>query len=466
MSKVATRFAPSPTGALHIGGVRTALFNWLYSKNQKGTFHLRIEDTDKERSKEEHKIQIIKSLNWLGINHDGDEYIQSEKIEDHVKIVNELLKNQHAYKCYCSPEEIEEQKKRARQKKIPYIYNRKCRDADEKDAPKEIKPVIRFKSKIEGSSVLKDLVQGDVEIENSTIEDFIILRNNGTPTYNLSATVDDHQMGMTHIIRGDDHKINTFKQIQIYQAMNWDIPFFAHIPLIHTIEGKKLSKRDNASTLDDYSKIGIMPDALRNYLLRLGWSYQDKEIFTLEESIKFFNLEGIGKSPSKLDMSRILSMNEHYIKNINENELFNHLSNYCKSYKNEIKSDKAEKIKKSLIFLKNKAKTLEDIFNNSKYIMFDEVNFNKEDFKLIDDKAKKIISAFTNKFFKVDKLTKEKLEPIINELIKSNDTNFKGVGQPLRIALTGSKFGPGIYDIIISLGKEEVTKRLTNKKLS
>jgi glutamyl-tRNA synthetase len=465
MSKVATRFAPSPTGALHIGGVRTALFNWLYSKNQKGTFHLRIEDTDKDRSKEEYKIQIIKSLNWLGIKHDGEEYIQSEKIEDHVKIANELLKNGHAYKCYCSPEEIEEQKKRARQKKIPYIYNRKCRDADEKNIPKEIKPVIRFKSKIEGNSVLKDLVQGDVEIENSTIEDFIILRNNGTPTYNLSATVDDHQMGMTHIIRGDDHKINTFKQMQIYQAMSWDLPFFAHIPLIHTIEGKKLSKRDNASTLDDYSKIGIMPDALRNYLLRLGWSYQDKEIFTLEESIKFFNLEGIGKSPSKLDMSRILSMNEHYIKNINENELFNHLINYCKSYKNEIKYDKAEKIEKSLRFLKNKAKTLEDIFKNGEYIIIEEVNFNKEDFKLIDDKAKKIISDFTNQFFSVDKLNKETLEPIINNLIKSNDTNFKGVGQPLRIVLTGSKFGPGIYDIIISLGKEEVTKRLNNKKL-
>ncbi|MDC0394138.1 glutamate--tRNA ligase [Candidatus Pelagibacter sp.] len=465
MSKVATRFAPSPTGPLHIGGVRTALFNWLFSKNQKGTFHLRIEDTDKERSKEEHKTQIIKSLNWLGIKHDGEEYIQSQKIEDHVKIANELLKNGHAYKCYCPSEEIEEQKKRARQKKIPYIYNRKCRDTDEKNTPKEIKPVIRFKSKIEGSSILKDLVQGDVEIENKTIEDFIILRNNGTPTYNLSATVDDHQMGMTHIIRGDDHKINTFKQIQIYQAMNWDIPLFAHIPLIHTIEGKKLSKRDNASTLDDYSKIGIMPDALRNYLLRLGWSYQDKEIFTLEESIKFFNLEGIGKSPSKLDMSRILSINEHYIKNINENELFNHLDHYCKSYKSEIKSDKAEKIKKSLVFLKNKAKTLEDIFNNSKYIMFDEVKFNKEDFKLIDDKAKKIINAFAKQFFNVDKLKKEKLELIINELIKSNDTNFKGIGQPLRIALTGSKFGPGIYDIIISLGKEEVIKRLNNKKL-
>jgi len=466
MSKVATRFAPSPTGALHIGGVRTALFNWLYSKNQKGTFHLRIEDTDKERSKEEHKIQIIKSLNWLGIKHDGEEYIQSTKIDNHVKIANELLKSGHAYKCYCSPDEIEEQKKRARQKKIPYIYNRKWRDADEKDAPKEIKPVIRFKSKIEGSSILKDLVQGDVEIENNTIEDFVILRNDGTPTYNLSATVDDHEMGMTHIIRGDDHKINTFKQMQIYQAMKWDVPAFAHIPLIHTIEGKKLSKRDNASTLDDYSKIGIIPDALRNYLLRLGWSYQDKEIFTLEESIKYFNLEGIGKSPSKLDMSRILSINEHYIKNINENELFNQLIDYCKIYKKEIKTDKAEKIKKSLTFLKNKAKTLEDIINNAQYLTIDEVEFNKEDLKLIDEKAKKIISTFINKLTDIEKFNKETLEPIINELIKSYETNFKGVGQPLRIALTGSKFGPGIYDIIISLGKEEVLKRLNNKKLA
>ena len=466
MSRVATRFAPSPTGALHIGGVRTALFNWLFSKNQKGTFHLRIEDTDKERSKDEHKIQIIKSLKWLGIEHDGEEYIQSTKINDHIKVANELLKNGNAYKCYCSTEEIEEQKKRARQKKLPYIYNRKWRDIPESDAPKDIKPVIRFKSKIEGSTILKDLVQGDIEIDNNTIEDFIILRNDNTPTYNLSATVDDHQMNMTHIIRGDDHKINTFKQMQIYLAMNWNLPKFAHIPLIHTIEGKKLSKRDNASTLDDYSKIGIMPDALRNYLLRLGWSFKDKEIFTLDESIKHFNLEGIGKSPSKLDMSRILSMNEHYIKNIDENDLFNQLIEYSKLYKSEIKSDKKDKIKRSLTFLKNKAKTLEDIFNNGQYIIVDEVNFNQEDIKLIDDRAKKVISSFVAKLTTIDRLSKETLEPIVNDLIRLNETNFKGVGQPLRIGLTGSKFGPGIYDIIISLGIEEVTKRLTNKKLS
>jgi len=465
MSNVATRFAPSPTGALHIGGVRTALFCWLYSKNKKGTFHLRIEDTDKERSKDEYKNQIIKSLKWIGIEHDGELYIQSTKMNDHIDVANELLKNGHAYKCFCSTEEIEDQKKRARQKKLPYTYNRKCRELKESDAPKNIKPVLRFKSKIEGSSILEDLVQGNIEIENITIEDFIILRNDGTPTYNLSATVDDHQMSMTHIIRGDDHKINTFKQIQIYLSMKWNLPSFAHIPLIHTLEGKKLSKRDNASTLDDYSKIGVMPDALRNYLLRLGWSYKDKEIFTLDESIEHFNLEGIGKSPSKLDISRILSMNEHYIKNISETELYDHLVKYCEIYKEKIPEEKENKIKMSLIFLKNKAKTLEDIYNNSKYIIFDEVNFNQDDLKLVDEKAREIIYDFTNKISELDNFTKETIEPIINALIKKYDTNFKGIGQPLRVMLTGSKFGPGIYDIIISLGKEEIKRRLGKKVL-
>ena len=463
MKKVATRFAPSPTGPLHIGGVRTALFNWLFAKHNEGSFHLRIEDTDKERSKDEYKDQIIKSLKWIGIDYDGSEYIQSSKKEKHVEIVNELLKNGNAYKCYCSNEEIEEQKKRAKQKKIPYIYDRKWRDKTDSEAPKNIKPVIRFKSKIDGSTVLKDLVQGDVQIENNTIEDFVILRNDGTPTYNLSASVDDHIMNITHIIRGDDHKINTFKQMQIYLAMKWELPLFAHIPLIHTVDGKKLSKRDKASTLDDYSKIGIISDALRNYLLRLGWSFKDKEIFNLDESIKYFNLEGIGKSPSKLDMSRILSMNEHYIKNIDEINLYNLLNEYCHGYKIEITADKAQKIKNSLSFLKNKAKTLEDIYKNSQYIISDKVNFNDDDLKLIDETSKKIISEFHGKISELNKFNREALEPIINDLIKSNNTNFKGVGQPLRIVLTGSKFGPGIYDIIVSLGKDEVIKRLGNK---
>ena len=461
MKTVATRFAPSPTGPLHIGGVRTALFNWLYSKNKGGKFYLRIEDTDKERSKDEFKNQIINSLKWIGISYEDNEYIQSHKINDHINVANELLKKGLAYKCYCSSEEIEEQKKRAKQKKIPYIYNRKWRDKSETDAPKEIDPVIRFKSKVEGKSILKDLVQGNIEIENNTIEDFVILRADGSPTYNLSASVDDHLMGMTHIIRGDDHKINTFKQIQIYDAMNWKVPSFAHIPLIHTIEGKKLSKRDNASTLDDYSKIGIMPNALRNYLLRLGWSYKDKEIFDLDDSIKYFNLEGVGKSPSKLDINRIYSMNEHYIKNIDENDLFNFLITYCETFHEKIHDLAKKKIKNSLHFLKNKAKTLEDIYKNSKFLINDKIQIEKEDKKLLDETAIKIIKLFSNDINRLSDFTRETLEPIINDLIKNNNTNFKGVGQPLRICLTGSKFGPGIYDILCSLGKEEVLKRLS-----
>ena len=457
MSKVATRFAPSPTGPLHIGGIRTALFNWLFSKNQKGIFHLRIEDTDKERSKDEYKKQIIQSLKWIGIQADEEEYIQSTKIKKHVEIVNKLLGKGFAYKCYCTELEIEEEKKRAKQKKLPYIYNRKCRDI--KDVPKNIDPVIRFKSKIEGSSTLNDLVQGKVNIENATIEDFIILRKDGTPTYNLSAAADDKEMAITHIIRGDDHKMNTFKQMQIFQSMGWDLPTYVHIPLIHTSDGKKLSKRDKASTLDDYKKIGIMADALRNYLLRLGWSFKDKEIFTLDESIKHFNIEGIGKSPSKLDMSRILSMNEHYIKNMNENDLFDHLIKYCESYKDKI-DNKREKIKKSLIFLKNKAKTLEDIFNNAQYLIKDKIQISSEDIKLLDNLSKRILKDFLKEFEKLSNINKENLEKIINNLIKSNKTNFKGVGQPLRIALVGSKFGPGIYDIILSLDKNEVVQRL------
>ena len=461
MKKVATRFAPSPTGPLHIGGVRTALFNWLYSKNHNGKFFLRIEDTDKERSKEEFKSQILNSLKWIGINHDGEEYIQSKNIESHIKVVNKLLETGNAYKCYCSSDEIEEQKLRAKQKKIPYIYNRKWRDKSEIEAPQDVKPVIKFKSKIEGSTKINDLVQGDIEIENNTIEDFIILRRDGTPTYNLSASVDDHIMDMTHIIRGDDHKINTFKQIQIYEALQWEKPLFAHIPLIHTLEGKKLSKRDNASTIYDYEKIGIMPDALRNYLMRLGWSYKDKEIFSLKESIKYFNLEGIGKSPSKLDMSRILSMNEYYIKNKSNDDLFQSFEEYCKNFKENINNEKLKIIKKSLTFLKNKAKTMEDIYNNSKFIINDEIIIEENEMSLLTENAKNIIKSFMKKVNEIEVFNKETLEPIINNLISENQTNFKGVGQPLRIILTGSKFGPGIYDIIISLGKKRVLDRLS-----
>ena len=462
MSSVATRFAPSPTGPLHIGGVRTALFNWLYSKNNKGKFYLRIEDTDKERSKDEYKNQIIQSLEWIGLKHDGNEYIQSKNIKKHKDIANELLKRGLAYKCYCSEEEIKEQKEKAKKAKMPFVYNRKWREPKDLETPNNIKPVIRFKSKISGNTIIKDLVQGEINVSNSTIEDFVILRSDGSPTYQLSAVVDDNEMCITHVIRGDDHKINTFKQKQIYEAMGWNVPEFAHIPLIHSAEGKKLSKRDNASTINDYTKIGIMPEALRNYLLRLGWSYKEKEIFTLDESIKYFNLSGVGKSPSKLDMERILSINEHYIKSIDEQELYIRLKNYAAEYKKDINEKFEKNLITSIHFLKNKAKSLEDIYNNAQYIIAENLIIKEETLKLIDEKAKEIISDFSKRIENGKKLNKESLEKDLKELINIHKTNFKGVGQPMRIALTGSKYGPGIYDIILSLGKEIVLKRLNN----
>ncbi len=462
MSLVATRFAPSPTGPLHIGGVRTALFNWLFSKNNKGKFYLRIEDTDKERSKDEYKKQIIDSLDWIGIKHDDKEYIQSKNINKHKEIAEELLKKGFAYKCYCSEEEIKEQKEKCKKQGIPYVYNRKWRDPKNLKVPKDAKPVIRFKSKISGNSIVKDLVQGEINISNSIIEDFIILRQDGSPTYQLSAVVDDHLMKITHVIRGDDHKINTFKQKQIYEAMKWNIPEFAHIPLIHSEKGSKLSKRDKASTIDDYIKIGILSEALRNYLLRLGWAHKDKEIFNLDESIKLFDLKGVGKSPSKLDMSRILSLNEHYIKHMDEKELFKFLKIYSQKFKKNIDQSKESSLIKSMSFLKNKAKTLEDIYQNSQYILQDNIKISPDDSKLLDNSSKNIIKDFLDEFEKMSKITKENLEKTVNGLIDKHKTNLKGVGQPLRIVLTGSRFGPGIYNIILSLNKDVVIKRLKN----
>jgi glutamyl-tRNA synthetase len=458
------RFAPSPTGPLHIGGVRTALFNWLLAKKNKGKYFLRIEDTDKERSKDEFKTQIISSLAWLGIKHDGDEYIQSKNITKHVAIADELIKKGFAYECYCSKEEINEQKEKCKKQSMPYVYNRKWRDAKDLEIPKDVKPVIRFKSKISGNTIIKDMVQGERNISNATIEDFVILRKDKSPTYQLSATVDDHEMNITHVIRGDDHMINSFKQKQIYDAMGWEVPNFAHIPLIHSEQGKKLSKRDNASTLEDYVKIGIISDALRNYLLRLGWSYKDKEIFTKQESIDLFDLSGVGKSPSKLDMSRILSINETYIKTIDEKDLFKFFKEYVSKYKTGIDQSKETILIKSMGFLRNKAKTLEDIWNNAQYIIKDTVEIGLEDKKLIDDLSKTIIKEFMTEYEKLTNFTKETLEPVIKSLIEKHKTNFKGVGQPLRIALVGSRFGPGLYDVILSLDETEIIKRLDNIK--
>ena len=456
IQRVITRFAPSPTGNLHIGGARTALFNWLFSKNQKGKFLLRIEDTDILRSKDKYYEQIISTLKWLEINWDEEPYIQSKNIESHINVANTLLKNGYAYKCYCTEKELEEEKKLCLTKKIPYTYSKKCRNILEEDNKKSF--VVRFKSKTEGKTILRDLVQGDIEISNNTIEDFVILRKDNKPTYNLSAAVDDYQMKISHVIRGDDHKINAFKQIQIFESMKWKIPDYAHIPLIHSKEGKKLSKRDDASTVEDYKKIGILPEALRNYLLRLGWSYKDKEIFSVKESIELFNLKNIGKSPSKLDFERIKSMNEYYIKSTKDEILLEKLIHYSELYKEKIPKQFHETIKINLSFLKNKSKSLEDIYNNSKYIFSYELNENQ--IQKIDKSKLNIIKDIYSLIKKDKNISKDYLKSIFDKIIETEKINFKDLGQPLRIILTGSEYGPAIYDIANSLGLDEFLKRL------
>ena len=453
---VITRFAPSPTGNLHIGGARTALFNYLYSKNQKGKFLLRIEDTDKERSKKEYEQQIIKSLKWLGIEYDENVFYQSKNIEKHKKIADELLQNNFAYKCYCTSEELDNKRNEAKINGVNYIYDGKCRELTE-----EVKKtfVVRLKVQKNENIKLHDGVQGEINIDLNNIEDFVLLRTDGTPTYNLSASVDDKLMNITHVIRGDDHKINAIKQILIFNYMNWKVPKYFHVPLIHSEEGKKLSKRDNASTTEDYKKIGILPVALRNYLLRLGWSYKDKEIFSDEESINFFNLKGIGKSPSKLDYERIKSLNEYYIKNLDQKKLSEHFQNFINEYHQDLSKEYCNKIIENLSILKNKAKTLEDIYINSKFI-YDYNNQINDNENIINSNTKVYIKDFYEEIKNLKNEDENKLIEINEKIIKKNNIKFKDFGQPLRLILTNSSQAPSIKDIVKILGISETVSRL------
>ena len=453
---VITRFAPSPTGNLHIGGARTALFNYLYSKNQKGKFLLRIEDTDKERSKKEYEQQIIKSLKWLGIEYDENVFYQSKNIEKHKKIAYELLQNNFAYKCYCTSEELDNKRNEAKINGVNYIYDGKCRELTE-----EVKKtfVVRLKVQKNENIKLHDGVQGEINIDLNNIEDFVLLRTDGTPTYNLSASVDDKLMNITHVIRGDDHKINAIKQILIFNYMNWKVPKYFHVPLIHSEEGKKLSKRDNASTTEDYKKIGILPIALRNYLLRLGWSYKDKEIFSDDESINFFNLKGIGKSPSKLDFERIKSLNEYYIKNLDQKKLSEYFQNFINDYHQDLSKEYCDKIIENLSILKNKAKSLEDIYINSKFI-YDYNNQINDNENIINSNTKVYIKDFYEEIKNLKNEDENKLIEINEKIIKKNNIKFKDFGQPLRLILTNSSQAPSIKDIVKILGISETVSRL------
>ena len=455
-NQVVTRFAPSPTGYLHIGGVRTALFNWLYAKKNNGKFLLRIEDTDRKRSSLDSIDIILDGLKWLGLDFDDIPIYQKNNINRHKEIAEKLLNDGNAYKCWASEEELFKMKKIAEKNNSNIGYNRLWRDK-EPTANEIGKPyTIRFKSKKNGETIVNDKVQGNVLFQNNSIEDFIILRSDGSPTYMLSAVVDDHDMMVTDIIRGDDHLNNTAKQIQIYKAMDWKLPKFSHIPLIHGDDGSKLSKRHGAVGIDYYEKKGFLPEAIKNYLLRLGWSHGDKEIFSEEEMIKLFNLENIRKSSSRLDIEKLKNVNNFYIKNKNNHELFDliKLRNIdCDIYKTSIL--------KILSEVKIKTKTIDELIESLAFISQKRpIELNEKATEILTIDAKKILSEIKKNIETLDTWDINNIEQLLKDFSSSRGIKFRYIGLPLRAVLTGSLSSPSIYNILDCLGKDEVLNRI------
>ncbi|PPR16827.1 MAG: Glutamate--tRNA ligase [Alphaproteobacteria bacterium MarineAlpha9_Bin3] len=462
--KVITRFAPSPTGYLHIGGVRTALFNWLFAKNNNGLFKLRIEDTDLKRSTQEAKEAIMNGLKWLDLNWDQEEIYQSKRIDRHKEIGNELLRLGYAYKCYCSPEELTEMREKAKKEKKAPRYNGKWREKDESEAPKDIKPVIRIKCPQTGSTNINDIVQGNISIKNNELDDFIIIRSDGTPTYMLSVVVDDFDMGVTHVIRGDDHFTNTFRQKHIYNALNWELPKYAHIPLIHGMDGGKLSKRHGALGVDSYDDMGYLKETMLNYLLRLGWSHGDKEIISKEEAIKLFNLDSIGKSSAKFDIERLTSLNAYYIENKKNEELVLTIKNYYANKKNiNITNNDLSLILNGMNGLKTRARTINELAEMcSFYIEKAPITLDKKSKKVLNNENINTLKLYYNQLSKLEIWNKEEIEEDIKMYCQANNINLGKLAQPLRAAITGKSVSPGLYELMEVLGKNETLARITN----
>ena len=448
---VITRFAPSPTGSLHLGGARTALFNWLYAKKLNGKFLLRIEDTDTKRSKDIFNLDICNSLSWLNLYWDDEIYYQSKKINNHLTVSKILLDTGMAYRCYCTKEELENEKNYALKKKLPYRYSGKCRNIQ----VIYNKPhVIRIKSPDKGNTLLHDEIQGDISVNNSNIEDFIIVRSDNTPTYMLSVVVDDKQMGITNVIRGDDHLTNTIKQIIIYNALNWKLPIFAHIPLIYGSDGTKLSKRHGALSVLKYKEAGILSEALINYLLRLGWGYNNKEFFTIEEAKEYFSMKGIGKSPSRFDLLKLKNLNNYYFKEKTNKEIFSIISHKYNNFDDE-------KVLKFIDIFKSRANTIDEIELGLEYTLNDDLSDYTNEAKEIIKKSdksllKKIIISLEN----IEYWNVIKLEEYIKAFILENDEKPFNILAPLRAALTGQKHSPSIYLICEILGKKVCLNRM------
>lgn len=459
---IVTRFAPSPTGFLHIGGARTALFNYLLAKHHGGKFLLRIEDTDRERSTPEAVAAILDSLSWLGLDHDGEIVFQSKRADRHNEVAQTLLAIGKAYKCYATPEELTEMRERAMAEKRAPGYDGRWRDRDPSEAPKGVAPVIRLKTPLEGKTTLKDGVQGDVSVANDQLDDLVIVRSDGTPTYMLAVVVDDHDMGVTTILRGDDHLTNSFRQKHIYDAMGWEMPSMSHLPLIHGQDGAKLSKRHGALGAEAYRDMGILPEALCNYLLRLGWSHGDDEIISREQAIAWFSTDAIGKSPARFDQEKLSHVNAHYLRETKNEALFSLMQPFLEARcKRSLSSIEQERILKAMDALKDRAKNLVELAEGAELFLV------QSDFKIEESvktqligEPQTILRSVKDVLECISSWDHHTLDKGLRAYADSAGLKFGKVAGPLRAAVSGRSVSPGVFDLLIAFGQKETLERL------
>lgn len=458
---VRTRFAPSPTGPLHIGGVRTALFNYLYSRHCGGVFLLRIEDTDRERSTDEATKGIIDSLDWLGLHRDEPTVFQSRRLDRHAEIARQLLAEGKAYNCYCTPAELAAERAKATEEKRVWRYDGRWRDRDPSEAPAGITPVIRLKSDRDSETVLEDLVQGTVRVANAELDDMIILRSDGSPMYNHSVVVDDHDMAITHVIRGDDHLTNTFRQIQVYRAMGWELPRFAHIPLIHGEDGKKLSKRHGAQFALEFKEQGFLPDALCNYLMRLGWSHGDLEIVGREEAIRLFDIIDVNRGAARMDYNKLTNLNGVYLRQADDDRLTHEvLAKLAHQPNLSVGAHTAVRVRSLMPALKERAKTLVDLANSAAFLArVVPLPMEPKAAAALTAEARLMLREVGTALAATD-FSVAGIDAALRDFAERNGLKLGQVAQPLRAALTGSTVSPGIDATLAALGRDEALARI------
>ncbi|MBV0889357.1 glutamate--tRNA ligase [Komagataeibacter oboediens] len=459
---VRTRFAPSPTGLLHIGNARAALFNFLYARHHGGQFLLRIEDTDRERSTQKAVDVLFDGLAWMDIHSDEKPVFQSTRQARHTEVAHELLEKGLAYRCYCTADELKEMREKAMAEGRPPRYNGMWRDRDPSEAPAYTPYTIRIKAPREGETTIHDLVQGDVRVANSELDDMIILRADGTPVYQLAVVVDDHDMDITHVIRGDDHLTNTFRQAMIYRAMGWDLPHFAHLPLIHGPDGAKLSKRHGAQSVVEFREMGYLPEALNNYLLRLGWGHGDAEILSREEQIKLFDLDGVGRSPSRMDYAKLLYINGVWLRQADDTRLTNDVMERLDRMEGVDTSDATRaKVLALMPGLKERAKTLVELADNAAFLGRSlPLEFAPKAEKLLTPENRVMLGRLADALTATEPFTKDGIDATLRQFAETHDMKLGKVAQPLRAAVTGSTMSPGIDDTLAALGRDEVLARI------